>query len=448
MMDALRAVPEIVIALVLIYVMGGGPVPAVIAIALHSSGALGKLFSEAAENADLKPVEGLNSVGASWLQSIWLGVIPQVAPNWLSYALLRFEINIRASAILGFVGSGGIGYSLKLAMQWGQGKYDQVAAIFILLFAAIVLFDQLSSHGAQPSRERRKTMSPLHSLYRKKRMIAFGAPALLLAYFTYIFFAFDIPGIAARANTENAAILLSDFWSHKTHVTRDNRTGETTVSLEGEKKGTYTADQWPDWVVASGDTTTIDLGDGHIVTYDADGAHYTVPGYGVIDMHQGNGIEINAPQPMPPEIADWINASKTRVSITNDHGRIAYTKSKVETFYYEAGMGALVVRPRQPVPWPTACFNLVGLSFFAAPRPRPRQYRWHGAGLVGQQSLAARRCDLGDFRNHPDGFPWHRRPPLCSRCPSPSWPLRTSRRSAWCALACAACSTSCAALTA
>ena len=145
MMDAARAVPEIVVALVLIYVMGGGPVPAVIAIALHSSGALGKLFSEAAENADLKPVEGLNSVGASWLQSIWLGVLPQVAPNWLSYALLRFEINIRASAILGFVGSGGIGYSLKLAMQWGQGKYDQVVAIFILLFAAIVLFDQLSS---------------------------------------------------------------------------------------------------------------------------------------------------------------------------------------------------------------------------------------------------------------------------------------------------------------
>ena len=147
LMDMARAVPEIVVALVLIYIMGGGPVPAVIAIALHSSGALGKLFSEAAENADLKPVEGLQSVGARWGQTIWLGVIPQVAPNWLSYALLRFEINIRASAILGFVGSGGIGYSLKLAMQWGQGKYDQVVAIFILLFLAIVLFDQLSSMG-------------------------------------------------------------------------------------------------------------------------------------------------------------------------------------------------------------------------------------------------------------------------------------------------------------
>jgi len=145
-MDALRAIPEIVIALVLIYILGGGPVPAVIAIALHTSGALGKLFSEVAENADLKPVEGLTSVGATWGQKMWLGVIPQVAPNWLSYALLRFEINVRASAILGFVGEGGIGHDLKIAMQWGQGRYDDVVAIFLLLFITIVVIDRISDH--------------------------------------------------------------------------------------------------------------------------------------------------------------------------------------------------------------------------------------------------------------------------------------------------------------
>jgi phosphonate transport system permease protein len=144
-MDIMRAVPEIVIALVLIFVMGGGPVPAVIAIAFHTSGALGKLFSEVSENADLKPVEGLASVGATWSQRMLLGVLPQVAPNYLSYALLRFEINIRASAILGFVGAGGIGYELKNAMSWGQGKFDEAAAIFLLLFGTIVVFDQLSS---------------------------------------------------------------------------------------------------------------------------------------------------------------------------------------------------------------------------------------------------------------------------------------------------------------
>ena len=145
-MDALRAIPEIVIALVLIYILGGGPVPAVIAIALHTSGALGKLFSEVAENADLKPVEGLASVGANWSQRMWLGILPQVGPNWVSYALLRFEINVRASAILGFVGEGGIGHDLKLAMQWGQGRYDQVVAIFLLLFLTIVLIDNISDH--------------------------------------------------------------------------------------------------------------------------------------------------------------------------------------------------------------------------------------------------------------------------------------------------------------
>lgn len=144
-MDILRAVPEIVIALVLIFILGGGPVPAMIAIALHTAGALGKLYSEVAENADLKPVEGLASTGANWSQRMWLGVLPQIAPNFLSYTLLRFEINIRASAILGFVGAGGIGFELRNAMAWGPGRFDEAAAIFILLFGAIVFFDQLSS---------------------------------------------------------------------------------------------------------------------------------------------------------------------------------------------------------------------------------------------------------------------------------------------------------------
>lgn len=144
-MDVMRAVPEIVVALVLIFILGGGPVPAMIAIAFHTAGALGKLYSEVAENADLKPVEGLASTGANWSKCMWLGVLPQVAPNFLSYTLLRFEINIRASAILGFVGAGGIGSELRNAISWGAGRYDEAAAIFILLFGTIVFFDQLSS---------------------------------------------------------------------------------------------------------------------------------------------------------------------------------------------------------------------------------------------------------------------------------------------------------------
>ncbi|WP_050603047.1 phosphonate ABC transporter, permease protein PhnE [Ruegeria sp. 6PALISEP08] len=154
--DVFRAIPEIVIALVLIFVLGGGPVPAMIAIAIHTAGALGKLFSEVNENASLKPVEGLQSVGANWSQRMYLGVIPQVGPNYVSYALLRFEINIRASAILGFVGAGGLGYELRNAMSWGQGRYDEAAAIFLLLFVTIVVVDQLSgvlrdrlTHGSE-----------------------------------------------------------------------------------------------------------------------------------------------------------------------------------------------------------------------------------------------------------------------------------------------------------
>lgn len=144
-LDIMRAMPDIVLALILIFVLGGGPVPAMIAIAFHTAGAIGKLFSEVNENADLKPVDGLASVGANWVQRMWFGVVPQVAPNYLSYALLRFEVNIRASAILGFVGAGGIGYELKIAITWGQGRFDETAAIFILLFATIVIVDQISS---------------------------------------------------------------------------------------------------------------------------------------------------------------------------------------------------------------------------------------------------------------------------------------------------------------
>ncbi len=143
--DIMRAVPEIVIALVLIFVLGGGPVPAMIAISIHTAGALGKMLSEVSENADLKPVEGLASTGATWSKQMMLGILPQVAPNYISYTLLRFEINIRASAILGFVGAGGLGYELRNAMAWGPGRFDEAGAIFILLFSTIVFFDQVSS---------------------------------------------------------------------------------------------------------------------------------------------------------------------------------------------------------------------------------------------------------------------------------------------------------------
>ena len=88
--------------------------------------------------------------------------------------------------------------------------------------------------------------------FTRKRRLAFAIPLIILAYLTYAFFAFDLPGLAARARMDNAVILLSDFWSHKTHVTRDNRTDEVVVAIEGESKGTYPEGMLPDWVQIAG----------------------------------------------------------------------------------------------------------------------------------------------------------------------------------------------------
>ena len=145
-MDIMRAFPELIIALFLIFVLGTSPVPAMIAIAFHTAGALGKLFSEVNENADRKPIEGLQACGANWLTRMRFGVLPQVLPNYLSYFLLRLEINVRASAILGFVGAGGIGSELRRTIGWGKGAGDETAALFVLLLVSILAIDQLSSY--------------------------------------------------------------------------------------------------------------------------------------------------------------------------------------------------------------------------------------------------------------------------------------------------------------
>ena len=142
-MDVMRAFPELIIALFLIFVLGASAVPAMIAVAFHTAGALGKLFSEVNENIDVKQTEGLKAAGGSWLQRIRFGVLPQVLPNYMSYLLLRLEINVRASAILGFVGAGGIGSELSRSIGWGDGAVT--LALFLMLFLTIVVIDQGSA---------------------------------------------------------------------------------------------------------------------------------------------------------------------------------------------------------------------------------------------------------------------------------------------------------------
>lgn len=142
--DVFRSFPELVIAMILLYLMGQSPLPAVIAITIHTTGALGKLFSEAIENSDPKPLEGLASVGAPWFARVRFGVLTQVIPLFVSYALLRLEINVRASTILGFVGAGGIGEALNTVIQWRRGP--DVCAIIVLLIATITALDYLSDY--------------------------------------------------------------------------------------------------------------------------------------------------------------------------------------------------------------------------------------------------------------------------------------------------------------
>lgn len=170
--------------------------------------------------------------------------------------------------------------------------------------------------------------------FARRRRFAFAIPAAILAYLIYAAISFDLAGLAQRARFDNAAILMSDFWSHKTHVTRDNRTGTVTVAIEGESKGTYPEGMLPDWVTITGPVTQIDLGQGHSVTYDEAGARMVVPGYGTIDIRpEGGKPVVTAPKPLPA----WISVAENKVSVTTEAGRFNYSRSKVETFKYEPG---------------------------------------------------------------------------------------------------------------
>ena len=142
-MEILRAFPEVVLAGFFLAILSLGPLPAVIAVSIHTVGALGKLFFEVVENADMKAEEGLRAVGASWVERVWFGIVPQVMPNFISYFLLRLEINVRASTIIGAVGGGGIGELLRLSI--GQNHEAKTLAIVLLLFCTIIAVDQLSA---------------------------------------------------------------------------------------------------------------------------------------------------------------------------------------------------------------------------------------------------------------------------------------------------------------
>ncbi|MCF6432405.1 phosphonate ABC transporter, permease protein PhnE [Leisingera sp. MMG026] len=172
-------------------------------------------------------------------------------------------------------------------------------------------------------------------LFLKKRLLGFALPAAVLVYLAYVFVAFDVFGLWEKASLKNARTLVSDSYSYKTHVTRDNRNGAVSVSIEGERKGAYPDGSAPDWV-ALGDTTVIDLEDGHTVTFGPEIIEYKIPGYGSVRATPSRSAGVQAELP-PGEVPEWISVSKNRLAVNTGAGRLTVTRNRAEVFRYFAG---------------------------------------------------------------------------------------------------------------
>lgn len=139
----LRTVPEIVWALIFVFVVGLGPFPGVLALGFHTGGVLGKLFGEVLEDVDPRPLEALQSTGASRLGIVLYGILPQALPQFISYALYRWEVNIRAAAIMGFVGAGGLGQRIHVAISLFHEH--QLLTLILAVYVMVTLVDALSA---------------------------------------------------------------------------------------------------------------------------------------------------------------------------------------------------------------------------------------------------------------------------------------------------------------
>ena len=138
-LEIARTVPELVWALIFVFCFSVGPMAGVLAIGLHACGALGKLYSEVNENIDMRPLEGVKAAGGTWFDQIRYGAVPQVLPNIISYTLLRFEINVRSSSIIGYVGAGGLGQEFRTAMSLQE--YTDLSALFVIVFVTVIVID-------------------------------------------------------------------------------------------------------------------------------------------------------------------------------------------------------------------------------------------------------------------------------------------------------------------
>ena len=143
LLDTFRAINEMVFAMLFVVAVGLGPFAGVLALWIHTAGTLAKLFSEAVEAIDPQPVEGIRSTGATAFHEIVYGVIPQVMPLWISYALYRFEANVRSASVVGMVGAGGIGVVLWEIIRGFQ--YAETCAVMLIIVVSVTLIDLLSA---------------------------------------------------------------------------------------------------------------------------------------------------------------------------------------------------------------------------------------------------------------------------------------------------------------
>lgn len=142
LMDAARAINEMVFAMIFVVAVGLGPFAGVLALFVHTTGILAKLFSEAVEAIEPGPIEGVRSTGASSIQEVIYGVIPQVLPLWISFSLYRFESNVRSATVLGMVGGGGIGVILWESIR--GFSFQETGAVILIIIVSVTVLDLLS----------------------------------------------------------------------------------------------------------------------------------------------------------------------------------------------------------------------------------------------------------------------------------------------------------------
>lgn len=207
--------------------------------------------------------------------------------------------------------------------------------------------------------------------FTRRRRFALAVTGLILVYLAYLAFAFDLAGIAARARLDNGAILISDAYSYKTVVTRDNRGGDTVISIEGKRRGTYDLAQEPGWVHRDGQTVRLDMPKGGRITIAPDVTTYDIPGYGTVRLQLSPEKRVVAEFP-PGPLPSWISASDTLVSVTAPQGRLSMSKAKTEVFRYTLGWEMFwftVDSPYFGVPFATLAAHVVSGDRIDPARP-------------------------------------------------------------------------------